>query len=135
MDDLKCSRNTSGLIFLNNFGADLEDRLESSTKQYNQYIGFFNGLGTSIDVIKAMTTETSKEEFQRLNKRLEMLRDKAFQDMIETKGRGAELDSIIKFLTDQIGKYKALLDNPNVGVRPESKPEKAKARRKEKTGE
>ena len=130
MTEIKNVQTNVGILFINNFGADLEDKLESLDRKYHQTIGSLNGLNISLEVIKAMGTEENKEELLKVYGKLEILKDRTFQETIETKARSEELKSTIKFLKEQVENFKAILDNPNVGVRPEVKPEKAKSRRK-----
>lgn len=120
------------LTFLNNFGADLEDKKEALNKQYHQAIGFFNGLNVAIDVIKALRTDENAEELNKVERKISFLKDKSFQDTLESKARETELESVLQLLKLKIQQHISLMTNPNIGVRPEDKKEKIKMRRKEK---
>ena len=123
------------LTFLNNFGADLEDKKEAINKQYHQAIGFFNGLNVTIDVIKALRTEENAEDLNMVERKITFLKEKAFQDTVESKARESELESVIQHLKLKLQQHVSLMTNPNIGVRPEDKKEKLKSRRKEKVTE
>ena len=119
-------------LFLNDIGADFEDKQEDFKSKSSMAVGYFNGISSTIDVIKALTTEETSESMNRLIPRMQMMKDKALQDIVAMKSKSETYAEVVLYLKAKMEQRKALLENPNIGVRPEAKETVKSRKNKEK---